>query len=168
MNLQIINKKIIFFLFFLCSLPAQAVSIKNEINLTWMADNFQQVEKTVSGNRSYELIPVINTLSEIWHRRDGATTGEVSTLIIRALIFHPELMLPMLADKPDSFERWLSQFNGIIFTDYSGDTFDELKLLHKQLTESMLNVSNSCDSGLTHYANRILKQLTITEIKRID
>lgn len=161
-------KKIIFLLLALYSLFTQAASLKNEINLSWMANNFQQIEKTLSSRESYELIPVINTLSEIWYRRDGAITGEVSTPIILALIFHPELMLPMLADRPDSFDRWLSQFNGIVFTDYSGDSFDELKLLHKQLTESMSNFAKSCDPHLTPYANKILQQLKITEVRVVD
>lgn len=161
-------KKIIFLLLFIYPLFTQAASLKNEINLAWMANNFQQIEKTVSGNKSYELIAVINTLADIWYHRDGATTGEVSIPIIHALISHPELMLPMLADKPDSFDLWLSQFNGIIFTDFSGNSFNELKLLHEQLTESMFNFSKSCDPNLMPHAGKILKQLKITEVKRID
>lgn len=146
---------------------AQATSLKNEINLSWLSEHIEDVEKNLSNHNTYQLIPVINLLSDIWYNRDGATTGEVSIPIIKALIFHPELMLPMLIEKTDSFERWLLQFNGIVFTDFSGDNAEDLKLLHKKLTESMSNFIAHCDVELKPYAHKILKQLEITEVRVI-
>ncbi|QFU06880.1 hypothetical protein FIU82_17945 (plasmid) [Pseudoalteromonas sp. THAF3] len=160
--------KIIFLVFSIFSLSAHATSLKNENNLSWLLNNYDKVEETVSRDKSYELIPVTNTLVEIWYHRDGATTAEVSIPIIMALIHHPDIMLPMLADNPDSFDRWLSQFNGIVFMDFSGESFDELTSLKVQLAESMSSFSQRSDHQLKPFVNKLLKQLEVTEVRTVN
>ena len=162
------KRLILFILAVMLCMPAMAVSSKNEINLIWMNENQQQIKSTVIDAKSYQLVPTLNTLVDIWLQRDGATTGEVSTYIILALIHHQELMLSMLVENEKSFIYWLSEFQGIVFTDFSGDSFDELQSLHNQLSASMAECIKKCDSNLAINAKKILNKLNETEVRAVD
>jgi len=159
---------IIFLLLAILTFSAQSKPSRNEVNLNWMLNNYSEIEKNISTKQPTVLIPILNTLTDIWVHRDGATTTEVSPLIIEALIYKPKLMLSMLADKPDSFDRWLTQFSGQIFRDFSGKDFDELVLLHKQLNTSMLDFSKNGVAELKPYADKIIQQLKVTKVSKVD
>ena len=159
----------IFTVLYLYVLSVYALSpSKIDMQRSWMMDNWESIETTVSQSKSYELIPVLSTLSDLWYRRDGAMTGEISGFLIKALIYHPDLMLPMLVEKKDSFNRWLSAFNGIVFTDYAGNQFHELKQLHKEFTEAMTEYHKTCSDELKPYVQKILDQLKVTKVRVVD
>jgi len=124
--------------------PAFATGSKNRINLDWLHENYSDIEILVQkkGENS-SLIPVLNTLGEIWYKRDGGSTGEISPLLAKALITNPDLMLSVLADYPESFSQWLSQLQGILFTDFTGTQFNELKKLHSRLYKAMQDIQKS-------------------------
>ena len=135
-------KKIISCISIIVSLECDASATKNDTNLIWLDQNLPRITETVTDEITFELIPVLNTLASIWLKRDGGTTAEVSLPIMSALIKHPNLMLPMLTEDTKSFERWLKQFNGIVFTSFSGDSKEKLEKIHTELEKSMFECLN--------------------------
>lgn len=83
-----------------------------------MIDNHQTIETTLKDSNPSTLVPTIFTLIEIWKRRDGALSGEVSPLILKALIADPYTTLLLLSKQPLSFDNWLDELEGMAFTAY--------------------------------------------------
>ena len=161
-------KKFICCISILLSLGCDVSAAKNDTNLIWFDQYLPRITETVTGEITFELIPILNTLTEIWLKRDGGTTAEVSLPIMSALIKHPKLMLPMLTEDSKSFERWLKQFNGIVFTDFSGDRKDQLERMHSELEKSMIECLTRCDKELIPFAEQIVEQLKNTMITVVD
>lgn len=148
--------------------PMFASSSINLTNLTWLHNNYSEIEKVVNNNDSPYFVPVINTLSDIWYKRDGATTGEISPLLAYALISKPELVLCTLAQHPESFKKWLSQLQGTLFTDVTGEQSDELKKIHSNLQISMDNYTETGKAYLIPFSKQISEQLKLIEVRIVD
>lgn len=148
--------------------PIFASSSINLSNLNWLHDNYSEIEKVVSNNDSPFFVPVINTLSDIWYKRDGATTGEISPLLAYALISKPELVLCTLSQYPESFQKWLSQLQGTLFTDVTGEQSGELKKIHIELQASMDSYTKTGKVNLIPFSKQISEQLKLIEIRIVD
>jgi len=151
---------LVIILMLLAANPAFATSSKNMINLDWLHENYSDIDALVQkkGENS-SLIPVLNTLGEIWYKRNGGTTGEISPLLAKALITNPDLMLSILADYPESFSRWLSRLQGTLFTDFTGTQFNDLEKLHARLYKAMKEYTKTGHENLIPFAYRLVEQL---------
>ncbi len=164
-----LTKCLIIMLMLLAVNPAFAVCSKNSINLDWLHENYNDIEVLVQKKeKNSSLIPVLNTLGDIWYKRYGGTTGEVSPLLAKALITNPDLMLSVLADYPESFSRWLSQLQGTLFTDFTGTQFNELKKLHSRLYKAMQEYTKTGHENLIPFARRLAEKLKTIKIRTVD
>jgi hypothetical protein len=161
------NKFLVLVLCFVVNPIFSSPSI-NVTNLTWLHDNYPEIEDVVNNKESSYFIPVINTLNDIWIKRDGATTGEISPLLAYALISNPELVLCVLSQQPDSFTKWLSQLQGTLFTDVTGEKSDELKIILSDLQSSMSNYSKTGKKILTPFSKQLGEQLKLIEVRVVD
>ncbi|MCS0449420.1 hypothetical protein [Vibrio diabolicus] len=75
------------------------------------------------------MVPALFSLVEIWKRRDGAISGEVSPLLLVALKIEPQNTLLLLPENPESFNKWLNELEGMVFTDHTGDESNQLEKL---------------------------------------
>ncbi|MGR5284237.1 hypothetical protein ACP3V5_02875 [Vibrio maritimus] len=161
-------RRIAFLGLILISLLSEAKEQRLNMSLEWFHANYHQIENVLSQKSSFELVPIASTLTEIWLRRDGGLTAEVSQPIVVALIYHPNVMLPMLVEHPKSFSRWLDDLDGVVFTDYSGEQYEELTHLHLSLEQSMENYISSGDLPYKAEAQEILEIVKATKVREID
>lgn len=148
--------------------PLFAKTSLNTINLDWLQNNYSDIETIVKNKNSVYFVPVLNTLGDIWYKRDGATTGEISPLLAKSLIANPDLMLYIFAEHPDSFSKWLSQLQGTLFTDITGEKYNELKILHLELYKSMNKYIKTGNKDLVPFSKRIIEKLKDIEVRVVD
>lgn len=161
-------KKLLMAVLFLASCSTSATTYKNEANLTWLHENYRFIRVEVSKANSSHQLPIINTIGEIWKRRDGGTSGEVSPLIAKALISSPSLMLSVFEENPDSFKTWLNELESPLFTDFTGEGYDELIALHKELLEAMTIYTQTGDTRLTPFAEQLVDELKGISVRVVD
>ena len=161
-------KRLLLAVLFLASCSTNATTYKNEANLTWLHENYQSILVEVSKENSLHKLPIINTLGEIWKRRDGGTSGEVSPLIAKALISSPSLMLSVFEEEPDSFKEWLNELESPLFTDFTGEEHEELTALHKELLAAMTSYAQTGDARLMPFAERLANVLKDISIRVVD
>ena len=102
----VIKSRLLLFAFLLYPTVSPAKSSEIHLLLNWMIDNHQTIETTLKDSNPSTLVPTIFTLIEIWKRRDGALSGEVSPLILKALIADPYTTVLLLSKQPLSFDNW--------------------------------------------------------------
>lgn len=148
--------------------PIFAKTSLNTINLDWLQNNYSDIETIVKNKNSVYFVPVLNTLGDIWYKRDGATTGEISPLLAKSLIANPDLMLYIFAEHPDSFSKWLSQLQGTLFTDITGENYNKLKILHLELYKSMNSYIKTGNKDLVPFSKRIIEKLKVIKVRVVD
>ncbi|WP_253652136.1 MULTISPECIES: hypothetical protein [unclassified Vibrio] len=87
------------------------------------------------------MVPALFSLVEIWKRRDGAISGEVSPLLLVALKIEPQNTLLLLPENPESFNKWLNELEGMVFTDHTGDESNQLEKLRVDVLATMKSYS---------------------------
>ncbi|WP_064608794.1 hypothetical protein [Photobacterium sp. J15] len=152
----------------LLSASASATTPKNQMNLDWFLSNYHSIERTILTEDKKAVIPILNTLGEIWYKRDGATSGEISPLLAQALITHTDIALSVLSDYPESFERWLAQLQGVLFTDIDGNQKDSLIALRSELITTLSEYSQIGDKRLVPYALRLLDRIKEINVRVVD
>lgn len=162
------KKKLFLFVFIIVTMPILAATPRTILNHKWMNDNYQSIESTLNNGEEVSVIPVINTLVEIWLNRDGAVSGEVSPLIVLALINNAEPTLILLSENPDSFNRWLNELDGMVFTDHTGTEFEKLNNLKYQAIESMRAYSKYGRAELVLFAHQLIEQLESISVQTVD
>jgi len=163
-----LKKQLILLLFLMVVTPAFALPAKVKLNHTWMNDNYQSIELQLQGGEDFLAIPLINTLVEIWLKRDGAISGEVSPLIVVALVNNAEPTLILLSEHPESFEKWLNELEGMVFTDHVGTESGKLKKLKYNAVESMRGYSVSGRPELVVYAEQLILRLESISVRAVD
>ena len=139
------------------------------LNLQWMYDNYEYALQVLKSSNEKEVIPVINIVGEIWKRRDGAVFIEVSDLIGYALLNHTDKILLWFKANPNDFEAWKEKMPIALFTDWSGEQFEELKILKKNLIlvlDEFTLKSNSDE--LTDMANSLSVILKDSNVRSIQ
>ncbi|MDO6775804.1 hypothetical protein Q4591_10580 [Shewanella sp. 3_MG-2023] len=159
---------LLFTALFAISLPVYSADTMHDENLNWFNNNYVQIENVLAQDADLSLVPYLNTLIVMWTKRDGAMTGEISPLLAVSLINHPELTLRAFAEHPKSYERWLTQLQGTLFTDFSGNDHKSLKKLHCDLSSAMENYSQYGDESLIPLAMNLLESLKAIEIRVVD
>lgn len=161
-------KRLLLAILFLASCSTSASTYKNEANLSWLHENYKSILIEVSKTNSPHQLPIINTIGEVWKRRDGGTSGEVSPLIATALINAPSLMLSVFEENPDSFKKWLNELESPLFTDFTGEGYEELTALHKELLEAMTIYIQIGDARLTPFAESLVDELKSISVRVVD
>lgn len=135
---------------------------------TWMNDNYEVIETNLYESDASVVVPTLNTLIDLWLTRDGSISGEVSPLIAVGLKVHPELTLQMLSVNKPSFERWLDELDGMVFTDHSGHQIEQLEKLRIDLIHSLQEYSLEGSTSLTPMSQRLIEKLNSIEIRVIE
>ena len=125
-----------FFLFFLSNAFARG-SEWLESNAEWFKTNHEYVYLTIRDGNQRELIPIISTLGMLWGNADGAIGSEVAPAIAAAMIHRPKSMLSWFEKNPNGFDRWLSQAQYDVFTDYSDSGVERLEQVRVALLASL-------------------------------
>lgn len=103
----------------------------------WMQSHYTVIEHDLRTQSLDAVIPHITTLVSIWEQRDGAMSGEVSPLLITAIIHHTDTTLAMMGASTAAYSKWLNELEGIVFTDFSGDQFAALVALKSALSDAL-------------------------------
>ncbi len=154
-------------LFILLASPP-TIAQSDNYNLIWMQKNHTQISNLLESKAPLSTTPTINTLYDIWVNRDGAVSGEVSPLILAALNNHTEHTLHYLSINNLSFEKWLSELEGIVFTDFSGDTISELKALKHKTIKTLETYLAQDDALYTENGNTLLITLRAIKVRSVN
>jgi hypothetical protein len=154
-------------LIFLSNL-SYASDYNSEANLIWFHANYIEIVDIVEGSNNSLTLPVINTIGSIWVKRDGGTSGEISTLIAKALISRPDLMLSLFEVHAEEFEVWLEELESPLFTDFTGNDYEKLKTLHDELLNRMIEYSRDGDSRLIPFSLRLAEELKSIQVRIVD
>lgn len=161
--------KFLFFIFInLFSSQLFANDLKLEQNHHWMNKNYDTIIQVISSDDELLVVPIINTLSDLWSQRDGALSGEVSPLVIEALINEPEITLIALSSDSESFKKWLGEIQGMAFTGQSIDDVEYLTEMKKRLNVSLVEYISHGDSNLILYADMLIDKLDEISIRIVD
>ena len=146
-----------------------ATSIPANLQLDWMQNHYTAIDHHLATASKDDVIPEITTLIAIWKKRDGAVSGEVSPLLITALTHHTEITLTMLASSPVSYEKWLGELEGIVFTDLSGDQFEQLTVMKQSLTHALTAYVNATPTrSQTALATQLLARIETISVSQVD
>ncbi|WP_282249070.1 hypothetical protein [Vibrio campbellii] len=105
---------------------------------------------------------------EIWKRRDGAISGEVSPLLLVALKVEPQNTLLLLSESPESFDKWLNELEGMVFTDHTGNETNRLEKLRVDVLVSMKSYSRKQPDKLKSMADALIERLEVINVSVID
>lgn len=162
-------KNIVTLIFPVFSTATFASSPRTELNLRWMKDNYLTIQEHLKNDDSKLIVPIINTLGEIWVHRDGAVSGEVSPLLLVALNHHTHITLVVLSSEPDSYSKWLNELEGIVFTDFNGEEVERLSHAKEALVKALVSYTNSNPKTiLIPYGERLLERLEEITIRSVD
>ncbi len=150
------------------SLPIYAKN--QEVNLlhNWMIENYQSIESNLEKKEASEMVPTLFSLVEIWKRRDGAISGEVSPLLLVALKVEPQNTLLLLSESPESFDKWLNELEGMVFTDHRGDASNQLEKLRVDVLATMKSYSRKQPDKLKSMADVLIERLEVIRVRVID
>ncbi|UTV99857.1 hypothetical protein KDW99_01525 [Marinomonas rhizomae] len=152
---------------FCSSLSASAESLV-EANMDWLTSHQEYVDNALTSEQSKDFLPVLNTVIAVWERRDGALTAEISPLILQAIIAEPELTFDALHDNPKSFNRWLKQLQGQVFTAINPDQVQPLNDLKMELETSLSSYIIHPDAPFKKQAKRLLEQVQAISVYMVD
>lgn len=162
-------KRIGILVFLVFSTTVIASTPRTEINLQWMKNNYSIIQQKLRHDDSILVVPTINTLGEIWLHRDGAVSGEVSSLLLVALTHHTHISLAVLSSEPDSFLKWLNELQGIVFTDFNGGDVEQLSQTKEDVVRALNSYMNSNPQVmLVPYGKSLLERLEEITIRSVD
>ncbi|MCG3727531.1 hypothetical protein [Vibrio cincinnatiensis] len=162
-------KNIILFMISICfSGLLHAKNAELDILHSWMVENYEFIEINLEKTESLVSIPTIVTLVEIWKIRDGALSGEVSPLLIIALKNDPHNTLTLLSNSSLSFNKWLNELEGMVFTDHSGSESNILEKLRVETLVSLKSYSRNNSKELKAMADALIEKLEVIEVRSID
>ncbi|MGR5150172.1 hypothetical protein ACQKP8_26950 [Photobacterium alginatilyticum] len=162
-----LKRQLVMFVFLMIAMPVLAVTPRMKLNHSWMNDNYQSIESILKHGEELSVIPVLNTLIDIWLNRDGGVSGEVTPLIVIALINNAEPTLILLSEHPDSFERWLNELDGMVFTDHAGTESEKLNKIKYHVLESMEAYSKNGRQELTIYAEQLIERIEHISVRTV-
>ncbi|OAN11382.1 hypothetical protein A3K86_20775 [Photobacterium jeanii] len=153
----------------LATTPTNSVEIRTAINLSWFSGNYQHIETSLLTQDTDSVLPLINTLGEIWLQRDGAISGEVSPLLAQAIIMHPEVTLAVLSSHPNSYQKWVErELNGMLFTAQTDKEKLELEMLQGSLAGALADYIPTANTQLKPYAQSLLTAVEASNIRIVD
>ncbi len=162
-------KQFAYLILLLFSTSVMALDLRTELNLNWMKSNYSLIQEHLIKDSSSLVIPTVNTLGEIWLRRDGAVSGEVSPLLLVSLTHHTHITLVVLSSEPDSFFKWLDELQGIVFTDFNGGEVEQLSQTKDDLVRALdLYMSSNPQEKLVPYVESLLQRLEGISIRTVD
>ncbi|CAM4122955.1 PH domain-containing protein [Vibrio vulnificus] len=163
-----IKSVIIFIVSFLCSCQLYAKNPEVSLLHNWMIENYESIESNLDERDVSEIVPTIFSLVEIWKRRDGAISGEVSPLLLIALKVEPQKTLLLLSENPESFNKWLNELEGMVFTDHTGNDSDRLEQLRVDVLATMKSYSGKQSDKLESMADALIERLDAIRVRTID
>ncbi|MGR5108901.1 hypothetical protein [Vibrio jasicida] len=134
----------------------------------WMIENYKSIEPNLEKKEALETIPTLFSLVEIWKCRDGAISGEVSPLLMVALKVEPKNTLLLLSESPESFNDWLNELEGMVFTDLTGNEVARLEKLRIDVLATMKSYSKEQPDKLKPMADALIEKLKAIRVSGID
>lgn len=135
----------------------------------WYSANYDEVLTTLEQDSSFTVLPVVNTVCEIWSRRDGAMGSEVAPAVARALIHHSTLTLRWFRDHPSDFQAWLDRMPYDLLTDYSDEQSEEMEVLRLQLANTLSEyATEERDASLASMAQAVVDVATNSVVRQVD
>ncbi|HHF2856172.1 hypothetical protein MTR11_09020 [Vibrio sp. CCB-PB317] len=134
----------------------------------WMIENYKSIESNLEKKGGSKIVPTLFSLVEIWKRRDGAISGEVSPLLLVALKVEPQNTLLLLSENPESFDKWLSELEGMVFTDHTGNEANRLEKLRVDVLATMKSYSIKQPDKLKLMADALVERLEVIKVSVID
>ncbi len=135
-----------------------------EANFEWLLNNYHEIANALQSGTTEEVVPLINTLGNIWRFKDGAIGIEVSDLIALSLIHHTKLTLSWFQKHPKAYSSWLNEMPHVLFTDYVGGKVDELY----KIKENLLISLSSYEFSHTEVKLEVLADEMVNVIKPIE
>lgn len=160
--------KILIYILLWASFPVTATTYHNEANLLWFHRNYDHIMVTINSGKNVSLVPIVNTIGQIWKKRDGGISGEVSPVIATLLIQEPDLMLSVFEENSEHFSKWLDELQSPLFTDFTGSDYENLVVLHRELLNAMIEYSKSGDSRLVPFSKRLVEKLRTIDVRVVD
>ncbi|GGB22241.1 hypothetical protein [Agarivorans gilvus] len=148
------------------SLQVFATTTVNDINLNWLNRNYFELKQDIKSSNFKTIVPIANTLGLIWLKRDGATAGEVSPLIASLLIKQPNIMLSILSQYPEEYQKWLEELQSSLLTDFSGGEEEALEETRLELIQSMEMINEA--HSLKPFADQLANKLKLLSVRVID
>ncbi|WP_104046862.1 hypothetical protein [Vibrio jasicida] len=134
----------------------------------WMIENYKSIESNLEKKEGSKIVPTLFSLVEIWKRRDGAISGEVSPLLLVALKVEPQNTLLLLSESPESFDKWLNELDGMVFTDHTGNEANRLEKLRVDVLATMKSYSRKQPDKLKSMADALIERLEVINVSVID
>ncbi|CCN68935.1 hypothetical protein [Vibrio nigripulchritudo] len=149
-----------------CSAFAESFEEKKAI---WMSSNQPSIEHHLSHGDESVTLPIVNTLISIWIERDGATSSEISPILARSIINEPKLTFLSFNEHKESYQNWLGELQGALFTDYEGNQSEELQSLHEELLTSLEEyIDSEPDLELKDLALALQRRLEKLSVRVVD
>lgn len=149
------------------SLNAYAETLA-EVNMAWLSKHHNSAEQALSSVKDANFLPTLNTAVAIWLHRDGALTGEISPYLIKAIIADPELTLMALNDAPESFNKWLKQLQGQVFTVVEVSQIEPLTDLKSELESALVAYIMEPKATQIEPAKRMLEKVQEATVYMVD
>ncbi|MGI9916776.1 hypothetical protein [Vibrio owensii] len=134
----------------------------------WMIENYKSIELNLSERKTTEMVPTLFSLVEIWKHRDGAISGEVSPLLLVALAAGPQNTLLLLSGSPESFDKWLNELEGMVFTDHTGREMVRLEKLRLDVLATMKSYSKKQPDNFKPMVEALIERLEVIKVSVVD
>ncbi|TOP12801.1 hypothetical protein CGH22_24405, partial [Vibrio parahaemolyticus] len=85
-----------------------------------------------------------------------------------ALKVEPQKTLLLLSENPESFNKWLNELEGMVFTDHTGNDSDRLEQLRVDVLATMKSYSGKQSDKLEPMADALIERLDAIRVRTID
>jgi len=86
-------------------------------------------------------------------------------LLLVALKIEPQNTLLLLSENPESFNKWLNELEGMVFTDHTGDESNQLEKLRVDVLATMKSYSRKKPDKLKSMADALIERLEVIRVR---
>ena len=162
--------RVLAFLIICLSGYTQAEDIQ-KLRMEWLSQKQDSLVAEIRVAKKVELLPMMETLGQLWLRRDGALATEVAPYIAEIIIREPALAFSWFSEHPTEFNEFVTQSQYSIFTDYAIDA--EIQIEMEYLRQRLVLASaefGSSNQGelLIKMAEKLSKKVQAIKVRVVD